>query len=155
MRAHRYREAIARFEVRLAEDPQDLCSLLRMGLCHLLDRSEAVFVAIYHRATAIIGELGEVPARARKLWFQYQQLVQSVTATALVVGGIAATTAGDDDTTPGFGYGLDCGGERSGEAVVKLGKQSAEADSFGLDRAPGRGDRRLGIGNRHCCRFLP
>ena len=87
MRAHRYREAIARFEVRLAEDPQDLCSLLRMGLCHLLDRSEAVFVAIYHRATAIIGELGEVPARARKLWFQYQQLVQSVTATALVVGG--------------------------------------------------------------------
>jgi hypothetical protein len=40
MRTHRYAEAIGVFESRLADDPSDLGAMLRMGLCHLLNRSE-------------------------------------------------------------------------------------------------------------------
>jgi hypothetical protein len=115
MRAHRYDEAIAGFQVRLADDPNDLTALLRMGLCHLLNRSEAVFLKIYHQVEAIIQQLGEVPERVGKLWFQYQKLVHSVTAAAAVAGGMAATTACHDDTTSSHKYS---GGVYLGSAGV-------------------------------------
>jgi hypothetical protein len=104
MKAHRYDEAIAGFELRLADDPNDLAALLRMGLCHLLNRSEAAFLEIHQRAEGIIRQLGEIPERVGRLWSQYQQLVHSVTATALVVGGMAATTACSDDATSSHRY---------------------------------------------------
>jgi hypothetical protein len=89
MRAHRYAEAIAVFQSRLADEPRDLGATLRMGLCHLLNRSEPAFLAIHARATALIRELGTVPRQTEELWSHYQHLFKLVTATALVVGGMA------------------------------------------------------------------
>ena len=89
MQAHRYDEAIARFEAHLGDHPTDLGALLRMGLCHLLNRSEPAFLSIHGRATALIRELGAVPVQTERLWAHYQHLFKLVTATALVVGGMA------------------------------------------------------------------
>jgi hypothetical protein len=104
MRAHRYAEAIAVFESRLMDEPRDLGAMLRMGLCHLLNRSEPTFLAIHDRATAIIRELGAVPRQTEELWSHYQQLFKLVTATALVVGGMAGTVACDDEGTSAHKY---------------------------------------------------
>jgi hypothetical protein len=100
MRAHRYAEAIAVFESRLADEPSDLGAMLRMGLCHLLNRSEPAFLAIHDRATAIIHELGAAPRQTEQLWVHYQRLFKLVTATALVVGGMASIVACDVDSAP-------------------------------------------------------
>ena len=99
MRAHRYAEAIRGFESRLADDPSDLGAMLRMGLCHLLNRSEPAFLAVHARATALIRELGAVPRQAEGLWSHYQRLFQLVTATALVVGGMASAVGCDESTS--------------------------------------------------------
>jgi len=89
MKARRFGEAIAGFEAHLAEWPDDVRALLRLGLCHLLDRSEETFVAIHGRARALIEKLREVPADLARLWAHYQQLTRKVSATALVVGVMA------------------------------------------------------------------
>lgn len=89
MKARRFGEAIAAFEAHLAEWPDDVRALLRLGLCHLLDRSEETFVAIHGRARALIEGLREVPADLARLWAHYQQLTRKVSATALVVGVMA------------------------------------------------------------------
>ena len=89
MKARRFGEAIAGFEAHLAEWPDDVRALLRLGLCHLLDRSEETFVAIHGRARALIEKLREVPADLARLWAHYQQLLRKVSATALVVGAMA------------------------------------------------------------------
>jgi len=104
MRAHRYADAIRGFESRLADDPSDLGAMLRMGLCHLLDRSEPAFLAIHARATALIRELGAVPRPAEGLWSHYQRLFQLVTATALVVGGMASAVGCDNESTSSHKY---------------------------------------------------
>jgi hypothetical protein len=89
MKARRFDEAIAAFEAHLAESPDDVRALLRLGLCHLLDRSEETFVAIHGRARALIEGLREMPADLARLWAHYQQLLRKVSATALVVGTMA------------------------------------------------------------------
>jgi hypothetical protein len=104
MRAHRYAEAIAVFESRLADDPSDLGAMLRMGLCHLLNRSEPAFLAIHDRATAVIHELGAAPRQTEQLWVHYQRLFKLVTATALVVGGMANLIACEDLVSSGHKY---------------------------------------------------
>jgi hypothetical protein len=93
MQSHRYEEAIALFEARLRDHPTDVGALLRMGLCHLLNRSEPAFLSIHDRATALIHELDAVPTQTERLWAHYQHLFKVVTATALVVGGVASTVA--------------------------------------------------------------
>jgi hypothetical protein len=104
MREHRYTEAIAVFESRLADDATDLGAMLRMGLCHLLNRSEPAFLSIHDRATRVIRELGAVPRQTEQLWAHYQHLFKLVTATALVVGGIASTVACDNEGTSAHRY---------------------------------------------------
>jgi len=104
MRAHRYAEAIRVFESRLADDPSDLGAMLRMGLCHLLDRSEPAFLAIHARATALIRELGAVPRQTEELWSHYQRLFKLVTATALVVGGMVSAVGCDKESTSSHKY---------------------------------------------------
>jgi hypothetical protein len=89
MKARRFGEAIAVFEAHLAEWPDDVRALLRLGLCHLLDSSEETFVAIHGRARALIEKLREVPTDLARLWAHYQQLLRKVSATALVVGAMA------------------------------------------------------------------
>jgi len=104
MQAHRYDEAIARFEAHLGDHPTDLGALLRMGLCHLLNRSEPAFLSIHARATALIRELGAVPRQTEELWSHYQHLFKLVTATALVVGGMAELVGCDHPVASAHKY---------------------------------------------------
>ena len=129
MRAHSYAEAIKVFESRLADDPSDLGAMLRMGLCHLLNRSEPAFVAIHDRATALIRELGAVPRQTEGLWSHYQRLFQLVTATALVVGGMASAVACDNESTSSHKY--------SGGVYVE---PDAAADDAAADASAPDGD---------------
>jgi hypothetical protein len=104
MQGRRYDEAIALFEARLRNHPTDLGALLRMGLCHLLNRSEPAFLAIHDRAGAIIRELGAVPRQTEQLWAHYQHLFKLVTATALVVGGMAELVSCDHPVVSAHKY---------------------------------------------------
>ncbi len=127
MKAHRYGEAITAFEARLAQNSNDLRALLEMGLCHLLNRSEATFVAIHREASQHIHRLGEVPPAIARLWDQYQQLFRKVTATALVVGTVAGisscseTDDGGNDTLSSHRY--------SGGVLIDAAQQDDATDA--------------------------
>ena len=54
MKRRRFAEAIALFNEQLAEKPNDLKTKLRLGICHLLNRDEQTFLAIYQRATDVV-----------------------------------------------------------------------------------------------------
>ena len=89
MRRRQFGEAIPLFEECLADAPDDLGALLRLGICHLLNRSEDLFLAIYRKAGALLARIERAPDDVRRLWAQYQALAKRVTATAVVLGTIA------------------------------------------------------------------
>ena len=136
MQAHRYDEAIARFEAHLADHPTDLGALLRMGLCHLLNRSEPAFLAIHVRATALIRELGAVPRQTEELWSHYQHLFKLVTATALLVGGLAELAGCDHPVASAHKYS----GGVYHEPGAPVGGASAQAtQAYAPAENPGSG----------------
>ena len=98
MQEARYCEAIVLFEAQLARDPNDLRSLLQLGFCHLLNRSEQRFVSIYQEATALKRRLGEVSEAVGRLFHRYEAWVKKLTATALVLSSVAAGACHDDAT---------------------------------------------------------
>jgi hypothetical protein len=95
MRARLFGEAIGAFDAHLRDYPDDLRALLKVGICHLLNRSERMFVAIHQRAQALLARLREVPRDIARLWRTYNSLLAKVTATALLVG--VGTLAGCGD----------------------------------------------------------
>jgi hypothetical protein len=137
MQAHRYDEAIALFEARLRENPTDLGALLRMGLCHLLNRSEPAFLTIHERATAIIRELGSVPRQTERLWSHYEHLFKLVTATALVVGGMADLVACNHPVSSAHKYS---GGVYHDPGAPVGGAASQPTEAYAPGEDPGSGD---------------
>lgn len=106
MKERRFAEAIDAFHLRLRDDPEDLRALLEMGICHLLNRSERVFVAIHRKAGEIIRRIGGVPAHVATLWERYEALLRRVSAAALVMGAVVVSPAckgrgdGEPETLP-------------------------------------------------------
>lgn len=91
MRSRRYAEAIVLFDSHLEKSPSDLKPLLQVGICHLLNRSEDVFLHIYRVAAAIVDKTEKLSEDVKRLWKQYGVLVKKVTATAVLVSTVATT----------------------------------------------------------------
>jgi hypothetical protein len=91
MRRRRFAEAIELFDRHLEETPGDLDALLKVGICHLLNRSERTFVAIHRTVSGIIAESREVPGEIARLWARYDALFKKVSATALILGAASLT----------------------------------------------------------------
>jgi len=89
MQDHRFAEAIASYEERLETAPGDLAALLKLGICHLFNRSEWEFLRIFRAGQEQMMATGEPSAEVRPLWERYQSLAGRVLAGALVVGGLA------------------------------------------------------------------
>ena len=91
LREHRFGEAISGYEARLAAEPRDLAALLKLGICHLLNRSEEEFLRIFQVAGEWVSTTAELSGDLQTLWNKYQGLAGRVTAGALVLGTLAAT----------------------------------------------------------------
>ncbi|MBW2523898.1 MAG: tetratricopeptide repeat protein, partial [Deltaproteobacteria bacterium] len=98
MREHRFAEAIMALDQHLSSEPDDARALLQLGICHLLNRSEGEFAAIYRRAEAMVARLSPPPSDVSRLWALYRSLAAKVSTTALVLS--AAASAGCDRTAP-------------------------------------------------------
>lgn len=94
LEAHQYGEAIDHFEAYLEKHPDDLKALLQLGICHLLNRSERLFLRTYEQARQLKERMAAVPADVLRTFAHYESLVRKVTATALVLGTVAASAAG-------------------------------------------------------------
>jgi hypothetical protein len=136
MQAHRYDEAIALLELHLRDHPTDLGALLRMGLCHLLNRSEPAFLSIHARATALIRDLGAVPRQTEGLWSHYQHLFKLVTGAALVVGGMAELVGCDHPLVSAHKYS---GGVYHEPAAPVGGARDQATEAYAPAENPGSG----------------
>lgn len=94
MKDGRYTAAIPLFEQQMARQPDDLKSLLQLGFCHLLNRSEKLFLRIYKEATTLKHSLGSISDDVRRMFTRYEGWVKKVTATALVLGSMGAAACG-------------------------------------------------------------
>lgn len=122
MKKRLFAEAIVLYEERVATVPTDLPSLLKLGICHLLNRSEKRFLKIYLQGKERIASLTDVPADTVALWRKYEDLAVKVAGGALLIGGLAvggsaSAIAGNPDvasgtppavTTPGTGDPCPC-----------------------------------------------
>jgi hypothetical protein len=89
MKRRLFAEAIALYEERVAAVPTDLASLLKLGICHLLNRSEKRFLKIYLQGKERMTSLSDRPAETVALWRKYEDLAVKVAGGALVIGSLA------------------------------------------------------------------
>jgi len=94
MRRHRLPEAIDAFRRHLQREPGDIRALLELGICHLLNGSEKLFLTVHERAERLISAARKLPAGTVRLWQRYCGLVAKVTAAALVMGSVATAAYG-------------------------------------------------------------
>jgi len=87
MRQRRFGEAIELLDEHLRSSPDDLGATMRLGICHLLSRSEKTFLEIHAKVKSAIDRLAAVPDDIRRLWEQYTGLMKKVTGAALLIGG--------------------------------------------------------------------
>ena len=102
MKARHFAEAIDLFEGHVRTYPDDLHALLKLGICHLLNRGERAFLAIYDQARILVERSRVLPRDVARLWKSYKGLVYKVTATALILG--AGTLAGCGDSSSAHKY---------------------------------------------------
>ncbi len=103
MKQRRFDDAILAFEEQLVEHPDDLQSLLELGLCHLLGRSKATFVVIHGVARRLLTGLDQVPEELDRTWRTYRELFATVTASSLL---LAACTPHFDNAVEVSAVGL-------------------------------------------------
>lgn len=106
MKERLFSEAIVLYENHLASAPTDLASLLKMGICHLLNRSEKRFLKIYLQGKERMASLSDVPGGTAALWRKYEDLAVKVTGGALLIGslafgGLPSAIAGTPDVPSG------------------------------------------------------
>ncbi len=99
MQQRQYATAIVLYDKHLEKQPSDLRSLMEIGICHLLDGSQAVFLHIRNTMTAVIAKNGPLEGENRELWDYYLSLVRKVTGTALVLGSLAVSGCKENDPT--------------------------------------------------------
>ena len=111
MKKRLFAEAIALYEERVAAVPADLASLLKLGICHLLNRSEKRFLKIYLQGKERMASLSDLPAGTAALWRKYEDLAFKVAGGALVIGSLAiggstSAIAGNADVPTGTPPGV-------------------------------------------------
>lgn len=111
MKKRLFAEAIALYEERVAAVPTDLASLLKLGICHLLNRSEKRFLKIYLQGKERMASLSDIPAETVALWRKYEDLAVKVTGGVLVIGSLAiggcpSAIAGNPDVPSGTPPGV-------------------------------------------------
>lgn len=102
MKAGQYTDAAHLLERQTAAHPEDVGALLRLGLCHLLNRQEKLFILIHRRAAMIIRNAADLSEEVRGLFAQSETWFKKVTAVALVMGTMAAACS---DPVPPYGLG--------------------------------------------------
>jgi len=127
MRGRRFAEAIDLLESRLADIPGDLEAMLQLGICHLLSRSERVFLKIHGKVSAMVEAAGQLPERVARLWAHYRSLVRKVTAAGLVMG---SATLSSCNTHSAHRYS---GGVFQEPAPKPPAEQESEEDSAKAD----------------------
>jgi len=98
MKARHFAEAIDLFEGHVRTYPDDLRALLKLGICHLLNRGERAFLAIYEHARILVERSRDLPQDVARLWKSYKGLVSKVTATALILGAGTVVGCGDSSS---------------------------------------------------------
>jgi hypothetical protein len=98
MRERRFDEAMGLARGHLAAYPDDLETLLRLGICCLLNRAEDEFLQVHGRAALLVSRVGELTERLARLWQFYQRLLAQLATPVLWVG--ATSLAGCDKKPP-------------------------------------------------------
>ncbi len=126
MKDNRYGDAIDLFTAHLDTEPGDLKALLHLGICHLLNRSEPIFLFIYDEAVKLKQTLGEIPKDVSRIFAQYEGLVKKVTAAALVVGTMSAAGCGDDNDGPFSSHKYSGGVNLSPDAAASSDEENED-----------------------------
>jgi hypothetical protein len=100
MKENRLSDSIALFERHLEHHPNDLKSLLHLGICRLLNRQREMFLQIFDEAVKLKNRLRAIPDDPARVFAQYEGLVKKVTATALVLTVGAVSGCHDVYTGP-------------------------------------------------------
>jgi hypothetical protein len=96
----RYDEAISLFQAQLIKRQDDLKSLLQLGFCHLLNRSEKMFLSVYKQARALKHRLGEIADDVRRLFLSYENWVKKLTATTIILASVHLSSCDEPGPSP-------------------------------------------------------
>jgi hypothetical protein len=107
MKRRRFAEAIGLFDAHLEEQPGDLEALLKVGICHLFNRSERTFMMIHRTAGRAVAALRRVPERLSRLWERYDALFKKVSAAALIMGSAALTGCSEEYSGHKYSGGVE------------------------------------------------
>lgn len=90
----------------MEDEPENIKVMLKLGICHLLNRSEENFLLIYEKAERIISSMKEIPENITHLWTQYKGLIAKVTAASLVIGSTVVSTGCDKGSAHKYSGGV-------------------------------------------------
>ncbi|MBN2340415.1 MAG: hypothetical protein JXX29_00565 [Deltaproteobacteria bacterium] len=124
MKAHDYSSAISLFEQKRQQMPEDLNTLLHLGICHLLNHSETAFLTIHEEAKKLRSRLAHIPEHVAEVFAQYEGLVRKVTATAVLVGTVTGAACG---ICSGHNHSDEGTQENDEKPAVEESAQSTEA----------------------------
>lgn len=136
MKNRRFAEAITVYEAQLSAVPKDLSALLKLGICHLLNRSEKEFLRIFQAAQVQVAQTAELSRDVQMLWDRYKGLAARTVAGVLVVGSLAVTGCTASDSPPAV--------EAQSPSAVKK-----SADSAVKQQPPGNQENPLFTGHRY------
>ena len=139
MKVGRLSDAISLYEKCTIASPDDLKSLLHLGICHLLNRSEDIFLSVYEKAKALRARLGQIADDVARVFSQYEGLVKKVTAAALVVGTVTTVSSGcsSHKYSGGVHTPLDAATADSDSATDDAGVSDSDTDTVSAHRYSG------------------
>lgn len=137
MQERRYPAAIASYDEHLEQHPEDLRSLMEVGICHLLNGSEQAFLYIHRSMAAAIARKGPLHGKDGELWEYYLSLVAKVTATALVIGTASGCEA--KESQPAFSGHRYSGGVQLAPKLADLAAAATNGPAGAATNAPAPG----------------
>ena len=129
MQQRLYTKAITLYDEHLEGQPDDLRSLMEVGICHLLNGSEEAFLYIHQSMKAVISKNAPLTDENRELWDYYLSLVRKVTATALVIGSVAVTGCQGEGKPSFSGHKYSGGVQMSPEPPVQQKAEDNQSSS--------------------------
>lgn len=149
MRQHRFGDAIIALSDEVQRHPQDPQPLLKLGICHLLNRSETEFLAIHRRAAPLVEQLRPAPPEVSRLWTLSRSLMAKMTGAALVMStaaglGCDRTEAPPAEVAPeptALSTAEPEPADTAAEANTGTASQTAKASGVGADAGTAAGSQ--------------